>query len=99
VLDPEATVREARPMIQRYSVREIKLKGGVLPPDVEISTVEAPREEFGAACPLRIDPNCTWSGEISVGVGQCLRDQLALGGYLETHARIWRGWPKYGGGC
>jgi glucarate dehydratase len=56
VLDPKAAVREARQMIQRYGFREIKLKGGVLPPAVEISTITALREEFGAAFPLRIDP-------------------------------------------
>jgi len=83
VLDPKATVREARQMIERYGFREIKLKGGVLPPDVEILTIKALREEFGAAFPLRIDPNCAWSVETSVGVGRSLKDELSEGGYLE----------------
>ena len=83
VLDPQAAVREARQMIQKYGFREIKLKGGVLPPDVEISTIQALREEFGAAYPLRIDPNCAWSVETSVEVGRNLRDALSDGGYLE----------------
>jgi len=83
VLDSTAAVREARQMIQRYGFREIKLKGGVLPPDVEISTIQALREEFGGAFPLRIDPNCAWSVETSVGVGRSLKDELSGGGYLE----------------
>ena len=83
VLDPEAAVREARQMIERYGFREIKLKGGVLPPDLEISSITALREEFGASYPLRIDPNCAWSVDTSVGVGRSLKDELSDGGYLE----------------
>ena len=83
VLDPTAAVREAKQMIARYGFREIKLKGGVLPPDVEILTIQALRQEFGASCPLRIDPNCAWSVDTSVNVGRTLRDELSDGGYLE----------------
>jgi glucarate dehydratase len=83
VLDPTAAVREARQMIERYGFREIKLKGGVLPPGAEIATIKALRQEFGAAYPLRIDPNCAWSVETSVDVGQKLKDELSGGGYLE----------------
>ncbi len=83
VLDPAAAVREARQMIQQYGFREIKLKGGVLPPDVEISTIRALRQEFDTAYPLRIDPNCAWSVDTSVEVGRRLRDELSDGGYLE----------------
>ena len=83
VLDPKATLREARQMIERYGFREIKLKGGVLPPDLEILTIQALREEFSAAFPLRIDPNCAGSVETSVGVGRSLKDELSEGGYLE----------------
>jgi glucarate dehydratase len=83
VLDPAAAVREARQMIALYGFREIKLKGGVLPPDVEILTIQALRQEFGVTFPLRIDPNCAWSVETSVTVGRQLRDELSAGGYLE----------------
>jgi glucarate dehydratase len=83
VLDPTAAVREAKQMIARYGFREIKLKGGVLPPDVEILTIQALRQEFGASCPLRIDPNCAWSVDTSVNVGRTLCDELSDGGYLE----------------
>jgi glucarate dehydratase len=70
-------------MIARYGFREIKLKGGVLDPDIEIATIRALRQEFGSAYPLRIDPNCAWSIETSVRVGRELKDELSGGGYLE----------------
>src|ERR1043165_7740204 len=70
-------------MVAQYGFREIKLKGGVLEPDVEISSIRALREEFGPAYPLRIDPNCAWSVETSVQVGRALKEELSDGGYLE----------------
>ncbi len=70
-------------MIRQYGFQEIKLKGGVLDPAMEIATIRALREEFGPACPLRIDPNCAWSVETSVAVGRALREELSGGGYLE----------------
>jgi glucarate dehydratase len=82
-LSPDAMVRQARQMIAQYGFREIKLKGGVLDPDVEIATIKALREEFGPEFPLRIDPNCAWSLDTSVRVGRELRDELSGGGYLE----------------
>lgn len=83
VLDARAMVREARQMVAQYGFREIKLKGGVLDPDREVTTIRALREEFGPAVPLRIDPNCAWSVETSVHVGQALKEELSGGGYLE----------------
>ncbi len=82
VLDPEACVRECRQMIDQYGFREIKLKGGVLDPDAEIASIRALREAF-PALPLRIDPNCAWSVDTSVRVGEALHAELANGGYLE----------------
>jgi glucarate dehydratase len=82
-LTPESIVRQCRQMIGRYGFREIKLKGGVLEPEVEIRTVRLLREEFGPSCPLRIDPNCAWSVETSVRVGLALKEELSGGGYLE----------------
>lgn len=85
-LTPAAMVRQARQMIGRYGFKEIKLKGGVLDPGLEIATIQALRAEFGPAYPLRIDPNCAWSVETSVNVGRALKDELADGGYLEDPA-------------
>ena len=83
VLDAQSCVRECQQMIAKYGFREIKLKGGVLDPDIEIATIRALREEFGPAYPLRIDPNCAWSVETSVRVGRELQEELSGGGYLE----------------
>jgi glucarate dehydratase len=82
VLGPGAAVRECREFIRKYGFREIKLKGGVLDPDVEIATIRALREAF-PGLPLRIDPNCAWSVETSVRVGRELKEELSGGGYLE----------------
>jgi glucarate dehydratase len=83
VLDARSAVRECRQMIDQYGFREIKLKGGVLDPEIEIDTIRQLRAEFGAQVPLRIDPNCAWSVETSVKVGESLREELSGGGYLE----------------
>src|SRR6478752_7713628 len=39
VLSPAALVRESRQMVSRYGFREIKLKGGVLDPEIEIESI------------------------------------------------------------
>jgi glucarate dehydratase len=83
VLSAEACVRECGQMIRKYGFREIKLKGGVLDPEIEVETIRALRREFGPSYPLRIDPNCAWSVETSIGVGRALKDELSGGGYLE----------------
>jgi len=82
-LSPAQIVAQAKRMCELYGFEEIKLKGGVLDPEVEIATIQALREEFGPKIPLRIDPNCAWSVETSVKVGEALKDELANGGYLE----------------
>ncbi len=81
-LSPEQIVKQAKQMTRDYGFREIKLKGGVLDPDVEIESIRALRQAFPDA-PLRIDPNCAWSVDTSVHVGESLKDELANGGYLE----------------
>jgi glucarate dehydratase len=83
IMDPAAVVRSAKQMIAQYGFKEIKLKGGVLPPDDEIAAIRALRQEFGPMVPLRIDPNCAWSVDTSVRVGLALDEELDGGGYLE----------------
>ncbi len=83
ILSAKACVRSARQMIKAYGFREVKLKGGVLDPAEEIASIKGLREEFGAAYPLRIDPNCAWSVDTSVEVGRALKEELSGGGYLE----------------
>jgi glucarate dehydratase len=83
VLTASAAVRECRQMIQEYGFQEVKLKAGVLEPALEIQTIRELRAEFGPHMPLRIDPNCAWSIDTSVFVGESLRKELSGGGYLE----------------
>jgi glucarate dehydratase len=83
VLTASAAVRECRQMIQEYGFQEVKLKAGVLEPALEIQTIRELRAEFGPHVPLRIDPNCAWSIDTSVFVGESLRKELSGGGYLE----------------
>lgn len=83
VLNAKSVVRECRAFIDEYGFKEIKLKGGVLEPREEIETLRQLRGEFGASVPLRIDPNCAWSIDTSVYIGQSLKGELSGGGYLE----------------
>lgn len=82
-LTPESIVRQCRQMIDLYGFQEIKLKGGVLEPALEIETMRQLMRAFGPSYPLRIDPNCAWSVETSVDVGVALQEELSGGGYLE----------------
>ncbi|MCC7234373.1 MAG: hypothetical protein IT163_03670 [Bryobacterales bacterium] len=82
-LDAPSMVRQCKQMIAKYGFEEIKLKGGVLDPDQEIDTIRRLRAEFGPKYPLRIDPNCAWSVETSLKVGESLVEELSGGGYLE----------------
>jgi glucarate dehydratase len=82
-LDPASMVRQCRQMIDRYGFREIKLKAGVLDPDVEVETIRQLRQEFGTESPLRLDPNCAWKLETSLEIARQLREELSGGGYLE----------------
>jgi len=82
-LTSESMIRQCRQMVAQYGFKEIKLKGGVLEPELEIETIRQLRREFGPSFPLRIDPNCAWSVDTSVHVGASLKEELSGGGYLE----------------
>lgn len=83
VLTPHAFVHEVKQMVDKYGFGSIKIKGGVLAPELEVEAVKLLRQELGKDVPLRIDPNCAWSVETSVKVGIELREELSKGGYLE----------------
>jgi glucarate dehydratase len=85
-LTPEAIVRQAKQMIAQYGFQSIKLKAGVLEPEVEIETIQQLYGAFGRGVPLRIDPNCAWSVDTSVRVGRALATELGGEGYLEDPA-------------
>lgn len=80
VMTAEALVAEARTMRARYGFGSLKIKGGVLAPDLEVAAMRALREAFGPAVPLRLDPNAAWSVATSVRVAQELAGTLE---YLE----------------
>lgn len=84
-LTPESIVRQVRMMKEEYGFHDIKFKGGVLDPEVEVETIKQLRQAF-PDCPARIDPNSAWTVETSIQVGVALRDELADGGYLEDPA-------------
>jgi glucarate dehydratase len=75
-LSVEGIVRQAREFVDRFGFQSIKLKAGVLPPDVEADSILAMREALGSDTPLRIDPNCIWSVETSVRIGKRLEGVL-----------------------
>lgn len=82
-LTPEGLAKQVRQMIEEYGFEEVKLKAGVLEPEIEIETIRRLRAELGPGVPLRLDPNCAWSVETSVHIGRELRKELGNGGYLE----------------
>jgi glucarate dehydratase len=78
-LDPAGIVAQAQRMIAEYGFTAIKLKGGVLPPEEEMATIEALRAAFPHH-PLRLDPNAAWTPQTSVKVASGLAEVLE---YLE----------------
>ena len=64
-MSPEQLVAQAETFVERYGFETLKLKGGVLPPEVEAETMRQLRERFPQH-QLRIDPNAIWSVETSI---------------------------------
>ncbi len=60
VMTPDALVEEARGFIEEYGFKSLKVKGGVLEPDLEIETMRKLREAFPDHA-LRIDPMGAWT--------------------------------------
>lgn len=79
VLTPDQMVGEARRMVDTYGFQSLKLKGGVLHPDLEIETMLKLREAFPNH-PLRIDPNGGWTVETAIYIARKLENVLE---YLE----------------
>ncbi len=69
----EAMVQEAARFQKQWGFRVFKLKGGVLPPKLEIDTMLGMETHFGGKCPLRIDPNGRWRTETAIAAGKPLR--------------------------
>ena len=67
-------VELAQKWVDRWGFKCIKVKGGVLEPDLEVETMKLLRERFGPSMGLRIDPNAIWSVETSRRVAYKLKD-------------------------
>jgi glucarate dehydratase len=79
VLSPETLVAEAKALVNTYGFDTLKLKGGVLSPDIEAETILALRDAFPEH-PLRIDPNTAWKVETAQLMARRLEGVLE---YLE----------------
>ncbi len=75
-LDPEGIVAQAHAMCDAFGFESVKLKGGVFPPEEEVSAVLALREAFGPSVPLRFDPNAAWSLKTAIAMGKRLEGVL-----------------------
>lgn len=73
VRTPEAMAEMAASFRNRWGFRVFKLKGGVLPPEVELETMKAMSSKLGPDCALRIDPNGRWTTPTAVRIGNALR--------------------------
>jgi glucarate dehydratase len=60
VMTPDALVDQARAFVAEHGFQSLKLKGGVLEPDLEIETLKKLREVFPHHN-LRIDPMGAWT--------------------------------------
>lgn len=65
---PEQLLEFSRELVRRHGFRNLKLKVGASPPDVDIATIRMFREEFGPEMGLRIDPNGTWSPQTALRI-------------------------------
>ena len=59
VLTPDQMIGEARRMVDEHGFSSLKLKAGILEPEIEIATLEALADAF-PGMPLRIAPNGGW---------------------------------------
>jgi glucarate dehydratase len=85
-LTPDALTKQVQRMIAKYGFCSVKLKAGVLEPEMEIETIQELSRVLGPAIPLRIDPNSAWTVETSVRVGEAIAKELGPEGYLEDPA-------------
>ena len=83
VMTPDAMVEQARALVGEYGFQSLKLKGGVLEPDLEVETMLKLREAFPHH-PLRIDPMGAWSVPTAVRMARELDGVLE---YLEDPVR------------
>lgn len=65
--DPQFVAEHTLGWLETYGFRDVKLKNGVLDPDIEVDTVRRIRETCGSLVRnVRVDPNQAWSVETSI---------------------------------
>jgi glucarate dehydratase len=69
---PEDMADLCEELARTLGIRTMKLKAGVMEPDVEARAVELCRERMGEKFGLRIDPNGVWSVPTAIRIGQRL---------------------------
>jgi glucarate dehydratase len=74
VLTPEAMAEMAWQFKRKWGFRYHKLKAGVLPPEIELETLQAMNARFGGTEPLRIDPNARWTVPTALRIAGRLHD-------------------------
>jgi len=75
-LDVKGIVAQAKAMVDHYGFKSLKLKGGVLHPEIEVASMIAMQEAFGKDVPLRLDPNAVWSVDTAIKWGKKLEGVL-----------------------
>jgi glucarate dehydratase len=83
-LDADGIVTQARAMMNAFGFTSLKLKAGILEPDVEVGAALALRDAFGTKVPIRVDPNAVWSFDTALAQGRRL---LGAVEYLEDPVR------------
>lgn len=73
-LSAGAIVDQAQMLVDKYQVRCLKLKGGVLHPAEEVKAMILLRQKFGPAMNLRYDPNAIFSPEESIRMARQMAD-------------------------
>lgn len=74
-LTVEQIVAQAQKMIDQYGFKSIKLKAGVLDPDIEADCITVLKKAFPGHM-LRIDPNAAWKLETAVRIHEKIKDDL-----------------------
>ncbi|MCA9078357.1 MAG: hypothetical protein KDA93_25235 [Planctomycetaceae bacterium] len=73
VRTPETMANMAKKWHEKFGFTAMKLKAGVLPPDVELEALQAINEVFDGKAPLRIDPNGRWTVETALRIARELQ--------------------------
>jgi glucarate dehydratase len=71
-LDADSLVAQAKAMLEEFGFASLKVKAGILEPELEVAATLALRETFGPGLPIRIDPNAVWSYDTALRLGKRL---------------------------